>query len=192
MSMDMKRRTYFLLGVGAVVLVFALAGRQTRSATPNDFHFDAAKLKDKKVWTQVNTEPYYISSRVDLLCAAPSAQHYQGERKRNPHASTFVTVYVNNVGREAMFAKESPRFPQGSVIVKEKIGTDVEGRKPVLYTLMRKREPGFNPSVGDWEFSVVSGNGTTLEASGKLENCQSCHIEKKDSDFVFRPYLKSE
>ncbi len=79
---------------------------------------------------------------------------------------------------------------EGSVIVKEKIGTHFEGRKPLLYTLMKKREPGYNPTVGDWEFSVVSGNGTQLEAIGKLENCQSCHISKKDSDFVFRPYVK--
>jgi hypothetical protein len=79
---------------------------------------------------------------------------------------------------------------EGSVIVKEKIGTHFEGRKPLLYTLMKKREPGYNPAVGDWEFSVVSGNGTQLEAIGKLENCQSCHISKKDSDFVFRPYVK--
>ena len=91
-----------------------------------------------------------------------------------------------------MLAKEVQRFPEGSIIVKEKIGTRQEGKKPVLYTIMRKREPGYNPGVGDWEFSVVDGNGTKLQAIGKLEKCQSCHVEKTESDFVFRPYVKSE
>ena len=187
---SMKRITYLLIGLGAVVLVIALVGRRTQSAT-DDLHFEAAKLKDKTAWTQVNADPYYISTAVDILCRAPTAADYESERKRNPHAATYITVYVNNAGREAMFSKESQRFPEGSVIVKEKIGTHFEDRKPLLYTLMRKREPGYNPAVGDWEFSVVAANGTQLEATGKLENCQACHIGKKDSDFVFRPYLKS-
>jgi hypothetical protein len=114
--------------------------------------------------------------------------NYEAERKRNPHAATYITVYVNNAGRKAMFAKELKRFPEGSIIVKEKIENSSEGRTPLLYTIMTKRESGYNPAVGDWEFSVVSGNGTQLEASGKLENCQACHITKSDSDFVFGPY----
>ena len=170
------------------MLIISLAGRWTRSAT-DDFRFEATKLKDRTVWTQVNVEPYYISSALDALCRAPTSGDYESERKRNPHAATFITVYVNNIGREAMFSKESQRFPEGSVIVKEKIGS--EDRATLLYTLMRKREPGYNPVVGDWEFSVVAGNGTELEANGKLENCQACHIRKRDSDFIFRPYLKS-
>jgi len=185
----MKRIIWLLIGLGTVVLIITVAGRRIESAS-DDFRFDAARLKDKTVWTQVNTKPYYLSIAVDALCRAPTAADYESERKRNPHAASFITVYVNNDGREAMFAKESQRFPEGSVIVKEKIGTHFEGRKPLLYTLMKKREPGYNPAVGDWEFSVVSGNGTQLEAIGKLENCQSCHISKKDSDFVFRPYVK--
>ena len=182
----------FVIALGAVALVAALAGRQTRKADRQDFRFDAAELKDTALWTQVNTEPYYISAAVDALCRLPTRGDYEAERRRNPHAGTYITVYVNNVGREAMFAKEPGRFPEGSVIVKEKVGTHSEGRAPLLYTVMTKREQGYNSAVGDWEFSVVSGNGTRVEASGKLENCQACHITKRDSDFVYRPYLKSK
>jgi hypothetical protein len=180
-----------LIVLAGLLFVIAFAGSRTEN--PNDeFRFDAANLKDKTTWTQVNSKPYYISSVVDGLCAMPTASDYQQIRKSNPHLSTFITVYVNNAGREAMFAKEQQRFPEGSIIVKEKIGTRFEDAKPVLYTIMRKRERGFNPSVGDWEFAVVDGKGTEVQAIGKLENCQSCHIEKSDSDFVFRPYVKSE
>ena len=183
------RATTLLIAIASVALLGAFSGRGTHRASIDEFHFEASKLKDKTLWTQVNSEPYYISSTVDALCAAPTADHYAAARKQNPHASTFITVYVNNIGREAMFSKQ-PKFPEGSVIVKEKKGNNSEARTTtLLYTVMRKREAGYNPTVGDWEFSVVSGEGTKVEASGKIQNCQSCHLPQKDSDFVFRPYL---
>jgi len=178
-----------LVLIVGLVLIVALAGSRTGSAK-DEFRFDAAKLKDTSVWTQVNAEPYYISSALDTLCAAPTAATYEPERKRNPHAATYITVYVNSVGREAMFTKDVPRFPEGSIIVKAKISTHFEGRKPLLYTIMRKREQGYNPKVGDWEFSVVGPNGTDVQGTGKLENCQACHLSEPGSDFVFRPYVK--
>lgn len=186
--MNLKRITFLLVAVGAVVLITTLASRHTRSATPNEFRFDAANLKDKTLWTQVNAAPYYVPSALAALCAAPMPANYEAERKANPHAETYITVYVNNVGRKAMFAKELKQFPKGSIIVKEKIAVAAADRTPLLYTLMTKREPGYNPTVGDWEFSVVSANGTELQATGKLEKCQACHIAQSDSDFVFGPY----
>ena len=178
------------LAVTGLTLVVALAVGRSQGAE-DEFRFDAVSLKDTSLWTKVNAEPYRISVAVDTLCRAPTADDYAPFRKNNPHVASFITVYVNNIGREAMFAKQVQQFPEGSVIVKEKISTPFEGRKPLLYTLMRKREPGYNPELGDWEFSVVAANGTQVEATGKLENCQACHKNKKDSDFIFRPYLKS-
>jgi hypothetical protein len=185
----MSRLNCLLIVVVATVLIGSLSGRQTQLAKTDKFRFDATELKNKNLWTQVNAEPYYISTAVDLLCRAPTPADYETERKKSPHASTYITVYVNNAGREAMFSNSPQHFPEGSVIVKEKIGNDSEGRKPLLYTIMKKREAGYNPAVGDWEFLVVSKDGNHLEAFGKLENCQSCHVMKRDSDFVFRPYL---
>lgn len=187
--MAMRRIACASVAVGGLLLVLTLAGR-SRGAE-GGFSFDAATLKDKTLWTQVNTEPYRLSVSVDALCRMPTARDYESERKQNPHAASYITVYVNNIGREAMFAKEIQRFPEGSVIVKQKIGNYSEGRKPLLYTIMRKREAGYNPSVGDWEFAVIGPNGTELQAIGKLDNCQGCHQGKRDSDHVFRPYLKT-
>ena len=188
--MAIHRIAWFLIAVVGLMLVVAFAGRRSQGAG-NDFSFDSAQLKDKSLWTQVNAEPYRLSLAIDALCRAPTADDYKRERQGNPHAAAYITVYVNNIGREAMFANEMKRFPEGSVIVKEKIGHHVEGRKPLLYTIMRKRESGFNPTVGDREFAVVGPNGTELQAIGKLDNCQGCHQGKRDSDYVFRPYLKT-
>jgi Cytochrome P460 len=107
-----------------------------------------------------------------------------------------------------MLSTDPLPFPEGSVIVKEKIEKplDAQGFKtnlekkienrsadlPSLYTIMIKREPGYNSEVGDWEFAVASGKDGRIEASGKLESCQACHLEKRAQDFVFRSYLKSK
>lgn len=178
------------IAVAGLVIVVALAEGRSQSVQGH-FHFDASTLKDKAMWTQVNAEPYRLSLAVDALCRAPIAEDYRETRRHNPHGASYITVYVNNLGREAMFTKENPRFPEGTVIVKEKMGSHPEPRKPRLYTVMRKREAGYNPAVGDWEFAVVGPNGSDLLALGKLVNCQSCHQGKRESDHVFRPYLKT-
>ena len=170
--------------VAGIVLVVALAVSRTEGAK-DEFRFDAAKLKDRNTWIQVNNEPYQMPAAVAALCA-PGAL-----ARPNPHDSAYITVYVNKAGREAMFAKQPQQFPEGSIIVKEKFHSP-EDRKPLLYTIMRKREAGYNPKVGDWEFSVVGPNGTEMQAIGKLENCQGCHLSKSKSDFVFRPYVTSQ
>jgi len=183
---------YCLIGIVIGVAVFIVLAPRLTQGTSDDFSFDAAKLKDTTGWTKVNAEPYRMSSIVNTLCGLPSKQRLEAERKTNPHAEAYITVYVNNTGREAMFAKESQTFPQGSVIVKEKIGHRIEGSKPLLYTIMRKREPGYNPNLGDWEFAVVGPNGKDVQGIGKLENCQNCHRTKRVSDFVYRSYVKSD
>lgn len=190
--MGIRKVTCLIILIATVLLIGGLSRLDSQTTTQNDFRFQADELNDKSLWTQVNSEPYYISSAVDALCRAPTAANYESERKRNPHAATYITVYVNKVGREAMFSKEPQRFPVGSVIVKKKIGRHSEGKKTLLYTLMKKREPGYNPAVGDWEFFVVAGNGTQLEASGKIETCQTCHVRKSETDFIFRPYLAAK
>jgi hypothetical protein len=60
--------------------------------------------------------------------------------------------------------------------------------QPELLTVMIKRDPGFNPEAGDWEFLVYEGNGETITARGVLQNCMECHIRQVQSDFVFRNY----
>ena len=155
--MATRRILFFLGAVIGVTFAIAFLGIATR-ATNDDFSFDAAKLTDTAVWTKVNDKPYMMGVTASVLCGLPSKQHLESERKKNPHAASFITVYVNNAGKEAMFAKDAQTFPEGSVIVKEKFGNYLGG-KAQLYTIMRKREAGFNPDLGDWEFAVIGPNG---------------------------------
>jgi len=65
-------------------------------------------------------------------------------------------------------------FPVGALIV-QSLGPDPDGPANLFYA-MEKREPGFFPLGGDWQYSVVSASGA-LEAQGKLALCARCHAE---------------
>jgi hypothetical protein len=138
-------------------------------------------------WFKVNPTPEVMQSRTAFLCAAPAG----GNRiygPDNPHHEKYITVYVNELGRPAMMEQAKPSFPEGSVIVKEKL-PDKSSQTPELLTVMIKRGKGFNNESGDWEYMVVDGSGTKVEAQGKLENCQGCHQANQQKDYVFRTYL---
>lgn len=140
-------------------------------------------------WTKINPDPQRMADRAAVLCAPAFTPKEDGPA--NPHRQKYVTVYVNETGRQAMLEQIRPAFPVGSVIVKEKL-SEISSRAPELLTVMIKRGKGFNPPSGDWEYMIVDGTGTNVTAQGKLENCQSCHTAKPETDYVFRTYLPRE
>ena len=142
-------------------------------------------------WTKVNVEPQLMQARTAQLCAALTVASADLNSKANPHRDKYISVYVNAIGREAMIEKLKPIFPEGSVIVKEKL-PDKMSETPELLTVMIKRSKGFNAITGDWEYMVVDGSGTKVEARGKLENCQGCHLATPQTDFIFRSYLTDD
>ena len=139
-------------------------------------------------WTKVNREPELMLSATAALCAPVRPPVANGT---DPHSDKYITVYVNEIGRQAMLEQLRPKFPEGSVIVKEKL-SDKTSQTPELMTVMIKRGKGFNPASGDWEYMVVDGSGTKVLAQGKLENCEACHSGKPGTDYVFRSYLSNE
>ena len=142
-------------------------------------------IADYRHWTRVNPKPELVAAFNATACAAPMVTAAPG----SPHGpGKYITVYVNETGRHAMMEEQSPRFPQGSIVVKEKL-TTAESATPELLTVMYKREAGFNPDSGDWEYLVFDGAGKSIQARGKLENCQACHKMDQESDYISRSYL---
>lgn len=197
-----KRRTRYaaicllLLVVGSLVAGFAFSSAPEASMTVTR----AEETKPPQVkeidgyrdWTKVNPQPVPIASVVTaVLCRAPTPDDLMHDVELSPHAGRLITVYVNELGRQAMMTERNPKFAVGSVIVKEKLLPDKRDA-PELLTVMLKRERGYNPASGDWEYMVVDGTGTKIEARGKLENCQACHISRKDSGFVYRIYAPDD
>jgi hypothetical protein len=143
-----------------------------------------------KGWARVNPEPAVLPSHIALLCARPNSEQRRLEEE-NPHRDKFVTVYVNDAGRRAMLEERRPRFPVGSLVVKEKLPAR-DSTEPELLTAMLKHEAGYDPEGGDWEYLVFDGSGREVRARGKLESCRACHQAYPHTDFVARNYLPSD
>lgn len=150
----------------------------------------AEVIEGYRQWTRVNPVPAVFHSRIATLCSHPTTTQRKME-EGNPHRDKFITVYVNAIGTQAMMHEKDPHFPEGSVIVKEKLGSK-DSLSPELLTVMIKRKPGYNPGNGDWEYMSVDGAGKEVQARGRLESCQACHLMVKDSDYVSRNYLPYE
>jgi len=144
-----------------------------------------ARLSKYRTWTLVNPEPLKMADPVATLCAAPLS------RPANPHQNKFISVYVNETGREAMLTRLAPEFPQGSLIVKEKLGSR-ESQTPELLTAMLKREKGYNPKSRDWEYMVLDGAASKIVERGRLASCNVCHVAYGSSDYVTRQYLPDD
>jgi hypothetical protein len=174
--MKKQVKNFISIALGSsLVLLLTLLSSNSNSNTKEDFW-------QYKKWTKVNQTPTRMADFVAIQCAAPNLKITS---TANPHIDKFITVYVNDIGKAAMFS-QNPKFPVGSIIVKEKLPTPTAN--PELMTVMIKQQSGFNPESGDWEYLVLDPVKSSIVERGKLERCNSCHLEKKDSDFIFRTY----
>jgi hypothetical protein len=144
-----------------------------------------AELSRYKTWTLVNPKPVLMDPIVATDCAAPNAIF------RGPHVNKFISVYVNDAGKAAMMSEKSPKFPQGSIIVKEKLGRET-GQHPELLTVMVKREDGYDRENGNWEYLIMYGDRSRVEKPANVERCQACHQAHKETDYVSRIYLPND
>jgi hypothetical protein len=142
-------------------------------------------------------EPRWVPGRMAQLCAPPSPQLMARESKM-PHLKKFIKIFVTAAGEAAATGHECT-YPPGTVVIKEKLPavarekerTDLvkPGTEPELFTGMLKREKGFHPEAGDWEFFTVSGDAAKITSRGKLESCIDCHKEYAQTDGISRQYL---
>ena len=153
------------------------------SSAPKVPETDVVTLAKYREWTLVNPTPELMAPLPAISCAI-----IPGRQEPSPHLHKYVSVFVNPVGREQMMTMLEPKFPVGSMIVKEKLGKP-DSTTPEVLTVMIKREQGYNPDNGDWEYLVLDGTASTIVERGKLTRCSGCHRSYKHSDFVTRTYL---
>ena len=152
-------------------------------SSPSAPETDLASLAKYRQWTLVNPTPQLMEPLAAISCAI-----IPGRQEPSPHLHKYISVFVNPVGREEMMTKQSPKFPIGSMIVKEKLGS-ADSTTPEVLTAMIKRGPGYNPESGDWEYLVLDGAASKIVEQGKLTRCSGCHRAYQHSDFVTRTYL---
>ena len=183
----MRTKKRFLCTIGPMIILVATVWAYgfIAAGNGNENSAEIETVANYKRWTRVNPEPQRVEAAISALCAAPS------QRVENPHSHKFITVYVNEIGSHSMMKEKTPHFPVGSVIVKEKL-TKADSVTPELLTVMVKRQAGYDAANGDWEFMVLDGKAEKVQASGKLTNCQACHLQEKATDYVSRRYLPAD
>lgn len=146
-------------------------------------------------WSIVGGLPYPVSLEAPRLCDInpPGIVGYEpksvGQKRRGPHDQPAIVVRVNAVGFDTFRARESP-LPVGTVIVKEKHDTTDAKGLPKEYGAMIKREPGYDPTRGDWEYVYVVRGPEKKVTRGHLDSCIYCHVRQMEQDYVFRTYMK--
>lgn len=152
-----------------------------------------AGLADYTDWQLVNPVRFRQRERITELCIF-RPEDWQRCNRESEHVFSShagIHVFVNPLAEAPMLTQSQPRFPEGSIIVKQKWHA-AEQATPELLTVMIKREDGYNPDVGDWEFLALSGDAARIDARGRLGSCQECHIPRADTDFVIRSYLPED
>ena len=111
--------------------------------------------------------------------------------QKSPHEKdnqTFARVFANDLANAEIY-KDVPKFPVGSIIVREKL-LKAEDTNPELVTVMVKREKGFSAKTGDWEYLVIDGAMDKIKQRETVSSCSKCHAQAAQTDFVFKTYLK--
>lgn len=169
-------------------------GRKEHSKSINCL--EVARSREKSM-VRLTERPFEMDLAIASLCRAPLPKETP---EINPHLNHYVHVYVTP-GGEQKIRTNAGTYPTGTLIIKEKfpgmlqvrkLKDDAKSAAPELFTAMLKREAGYHPDCGDWEFLVFSGDLTSIIARGKLESCVDCHQAYDKTDYVVRNYIRPE
>jgi hypothetical protein len=133
------------------------------------------------------------------LSGNPSATAFRDWRRYNtaPYRSaTHGNRYVNNYGN--VRAKSYGGFekagvmPPGAVLAKDSFAVTKLGDVTLgpLF-LMEKMAAGFNPSSGDWKYTMIMPDGSVFGETGgdggdKVQFCADCHnVVGKSQDYLY-------
>jgi hypothetical protein len=114
-----------VLAIGLIAFFFTRKAEvQTLTTRPTPETILAAKseVDGYKNWTKVNDQPRKMWSRISSQCTLPTLAQEKAEAT-NPHKDKFVNVFVNSIGEKEMLTKKYPKFPVGTVVVKEKLAS---------------------------------------------------------------------
>ncbi|MGL6076408.1 MAG: cytochrome P460 family protein [Fimbriiglobus sp.] len=152
--------------------------------------------KDFASWPRILETPMQVSPVMYTYCRAmPTPEQAAREEKESqaatkthgPHHVGAIQMRVSPASESAF--REGRALPVGTVIVKEKYDFASPETPMNSYALMTKREPGYFPDGGDWEYTFVTLNPERKVTTGKLMNCASCH-HNAAKDYLFRTYIK--
>jgi hypothetical protein len=139
-------------------------------------------------WPSVTEQPVRVSRALWMLCVAATPEQIRAA-EANPHASRSVYSIVVRVSPDGATAFRDGRpLPVGAVVVKEKHDDRTASGPLQGYAAMTKREAGFDPAGGDWEYAFVALSPERKVTRGRMPECAGCHASARDTDYLFRSY----
>lgn len=135
---------------------------------------------------RITDTPHEMADSTASLCLVPVEKpHRIHDGFLEP---AFCHVYVSK-DAELAIRTGDPNYPVGAIIVKSKFAKGKQDR-PVLFTVMRKMQSGYDTNHGDWEYSIVDGTTRRVQARGRIDSCIQCHAEYKETGYVTREYMR--
>lgn len=173
------RLVLFLLGT--VLVSTAVA----KLASSGDEILALAQHRSTKM-TKITSAPHKIDRNALSGCAI-DALLQGGDNANVIQPDKFYHIYITNPDAKIL-QKGRGVYPEGTVVLKEKL-SDEKGKTTELFTGMVKREKGFNPDGGDWEYFVLSADAKKIMQRGKIESCMNCHDSYQETDYITRVYM---
>lgn len=179
-----RRPTPFLaLTLGLVTALAACGGGDRADDEP--VPADEAAAPDSEAATQTMLP----DTAAESMWRALQAADYQGSWElwpekgelypgAEPHGM-LLTTYLNGQALQALRGNAGS-MPVGAILVKENYMPD---STLAAVTVMMKRQRSYNPDHNGWFFMKRLADGT-VEASGRAEGCQNCHMGQADNDYV--------
>lgn len=144
-------------------------------------------IEDYPNWTRLTAEARPVGPSLWMLCRLPTPK--EQAFMDSVHGAYYLNDYVNDIGLAAMTTERYPRFPVGTVIVKEKL-TSPTDTAPHALGIMIKHEDGYDPTTNDWAYWYWLAPDVLVRDNDNY--CADCHREAALTDSVFRPYLSIE
>lgn len=137
-------------------------------------------------WPSVTEKPVQIGPALWRYCRGPTPEETKAQevaaKRSGPHANYSIVVRVSPDAITAF--REGKPLPVGATVIKEKYAT----KTMEAYGVMIKREPGYNPDAGDWEYAYVRLAGDREVTRGRMAECIGCHEAARGTDFLYRVY----
>ena len=169
-----------------LVLLLGCQGDQPKNPRePNsgDLEPYLPKPSDFAKWPKVTEEPVSVTPQALEMCRAAVPRWREG-----PHTDATIVVRVSPEAADAF--RDGKTMPVGAQVVKEKY-TDAKATGPMnSYAVMTKRQAGYDPTWGDWEYAMVYLDKPKETEQGRLGECARCHAQVREKDYLFRSYIR--
>lgn len=152
----------------------------------------AERLRDyRKKWTRISDfdlSGLHWNQYVTIYVNKDPEKYVQNFRE-------YLRVYINSDGGDADTAKPAFQvYSTGTIFLKEHYQLE-NGRpgKPLNVAMMIKREKGYDPGAGDWQYVYFDINGNTI-TDGNSSNpvthalCAKCHGNIGERDYIFSSF----